>query len=154
MNIKPQSCLYDTDFNAWALGEAQKLKLKQFDRIDLKNLIEEIEDMSKSQRRGLESRLVVLIMHMLKWQVQHEKQCNSWKGTINIQRLKIKGLLKEMPSLKNNLKELVNDSDVYLEALHKASEETGIHKRLFPKELPYTLEQILDNNFYPNTMSD
>ena len=154
MNTKPQSCLYDTDFNAWALGEAQKLKLKQFDRIDLKNLIEEIEDMSKSQRRGLESRLVVLIMHMLKWQVQHEKQCNSWKATIDNQRLQIRKLLKDMPSLKNSLESIVMDEDNYHRAVLEAIEETSLDRSLFPKELPYTLEQILDNNFYPNTMSD
>lgn len=149
MNAQPQS-LYDKDFNAWALSEAEKLKLKKFDQLDIDNLVEEVEDMSKRERKSLRSRLVVLIMHLIKWQVQTEKQCGSWKGTINIQRLKIKGLLKEMPSLKNNLKELVNDSDVYLEALHKASEETGIHKRLFPQNLPYSQEEIMNSEFYPD----
>lgn len=149
MNIQ-SNALYDQDFNAWALDEAKKLKLKNFDALDIDNLIEEIEDMSKREISSLESRLVVLIMHLIKWQVQTEKQCGSWRGTISSQRLKIKNLLKKMPSLKNHLAELMNDAEVYQDALQKASEETGIHQRLFPQELPYSQDQILDNDFYPD----
>jgi hypothetical protein len=149
MNIQP-NVLYDQDFNAWALDEAKKLKLRKFDVLDIDNLIEEIEDMSKREISSLESRLVVLIMHLIKWQVQTEKQCGSWRGTISSQRLKIKKLLKEMPSLKNHLSELISDAEVYKDALQKASEETGIHQRLFPQELPYSQDQMLDNEFYPD----
>ena len=58
-----------------------------------------------------------------------------------------------MPSLKNHLSELVNNIEVYQDALQQASEETGIHKRLFPRELPYTQEQLLDDEFYPDILS-
>lgn len=149
MNIQQQS-LYNADFNAWALDEAKKLKLRKFNALDIDNLVEEIEDMSKREISSLESRLVVLIMHLIKWQVQTEKQCGSWKGTISSQRFKIKKLLKKMPSLKNHLAELVKDVEVYQDALQKASEETGVHQRLFPQELPYSQDQILDNDFYPD----
>ena len=93
MNVQQQN-LYDADFNAWALDEAKKLKLRKFDALDIDHLVEEIEDMSKREISSLESRLVVLIMHLIKWQVQTQKQCGSWKGTISSQRLKIKKLLK------------------------------------------------------------
>lgn len=149
MNVQQQN-LYDADFNAWALDEAKKLKLRKFDALDIDHLVEEIEDMSKREISSLESRLVVLIMHLIKWQVQTQKQCGSWKGTISSQRLKIKKLLKKMPSLKNHLNDLIKDADVYQDALQKASEETGIHKRLFPQDLPYSQEQILNNEFYPD----
>ena len=154
MNIKPQSCLYDTDFNAWALGEAQKLKLKQFDTVDLKNLIEEVEDMSKREISSLENRLVTLIMHLLKWQLQPEARgnSNSWEATIKQQRLKIKKLIKNMPSLKNHLEQLLSDDSVYQDAVLEAIKETGLDYTVFPSEIPYSQEQLLDNNFYPNTM--
>ena len=79
-HIQPNN-LYEQDFNAWALDEANKLKLKKFEALDIDNLIEEIEDMSKREISSLESRLVVLIMHLIKWQVQTENQCNSWQAT-------------------------------------------------------------------------
>ena len=150
--MQAQQSLYEQDFNAWALDMASKLKSKKFEALDIDNLVEEVEDMSKSQKRALESRLIVLIMHMLKWQVQYAKQCNSWKATIDNQRLQIKKLLKDMPSLKASLELIVMDDDNYHRSVLEAIEETSLDRSLFPKELPYTLDQILDTNFYPNTM--
>lgn len=152
MNIQPHQSLYDKDFNAWALDMACKLKTKKFEDLDIDNLVEEVEDMSKSQRRALESRFIVLIMHLLKWQIQSEKQCNSWKATIDNQRLKIKKLLQDMPSLKNSIKPIIDSTYTYNEAVLEAIEETSFDRSLFPKVLPYSQEQILDDNFYPNVM--
>jgi hypothetical protein len=150
MNIQTHQSLYDKDFNAWALDMAYKLKTKKFDDLDIDNLVEEVEDMSKSQRRSLESRLIALIMHLLKWQVQSEKQCGSWKGTVRQQRMKIKKLLLDMPSLKNDFDSLLQSQNVYENALIEAINETGLKEKLFPKKIPYTKEQILDDTFYPD----
>lgn len=152
MNTQPQS-LYNKDFNAWALGEAQKLKLKQFDAVDWPNLIEEIEDMSKRERKSLKSRLITLMMHLLKWQVQSENQCNSWRATIEAQRLEIKKLLQEMPSLKNDLPIEIQNENNYKIALLKAVQETNLNKNKFPNEMPYSQAQLLDDEFYPDVLS-
>ena len=151
MNTQPHS-LYEKDFNAWALNEAQKLKLKQFDTVDLKNLIEEVEDMSKREISSLENRLITLIMHLLKWQLQPEARgnSNSWEATIKQQRLKIKRLIKNMPSLKNHLEQLLLDDSVYQDAVLEAIKETNLDYMVFPGEIPYSQEQILDNEFYPD----
>ena len=151
MNTQPHS-LYEKDFNAWALNEAQKLKLKQFDTVDLKNLIEEVEDMSKREISSLENRLITLIMHLLKWQLQPEARgnSNSWEATIKQQRLKIKRLIKNMPSLKNHLEQLLLDDSVYQDAVLEAIKETNLDYMVFPGKIPYSQEQILDNEFYPD----
>lgn len=150
MNTETQN-LYHTDFNAWALNEAQKLKLKQFDRVDLKNLIEEVEDMSKSQRRALESRLITLMMHLLKWQYQPEGRTNSnsWKGTIKSQRLKIEKILKDMPSLKNDLNNMIEDEFNYKTALQEAVKETGLDEKTFPSKLTYNKDELLKIDYFP-----
>lgn len=148
MNVQPHN-LYDQDFNAWAIDTASKLQSRQFNEVDLSNLIEEVGDMSKREISALESRLIVLIMHLLKWNIQTEKRCNSWKGTIKSQRLKIKRLLKKMPSLKNNLNDLLCDKIIYKQAVLDASNETELKENVFPETLPYTQKQILDDNFYP-----
>ena len=89
---------YDTDFAAWAAEQAGLLRAGLVNSIDFRNLAEEIEDMGKSEQRALESRLQVLICHLLKWKFQPEQRGNSWRATIKEQRLKIKRLFSESPS--------------------------------------------------------
>ena len=115
--------------------------------LDIDHLIEEVESMGASELRQLQSRLEVLIMHLLKWQYQSKKQSRSWTLTIEEQRKRIKRLLKKMPSLKACIQEEALEAHGY--AIIKSAKETGLDKSVFPCELPYTLEQLLDDNFYP-----
>ena len=142
--------LYDKDFYAWTIDIIDKLKTKQLNDLDIDHLIEEVESMGISEKRALESRLVVLLTHLLKWQIQKDMRCNSWKRTIEQQRLKIRKLIKSMPSLKNLFSELINDEDNYKDAVLSASSETGIDITIFPIKLPYTIEQIFDEGYYPD----
>ena len=144
------SNLYEHDFNAWALDEANKLKLKKFDALDIDNLVEEIEDMSIRQKHSLKSRLIVLLAHLLKWQYQPSLRCGSWKGTITTQRIEIESLLDESPSLKNNLLELMKDQKVFKKAFNIVINETGLFEDNLPKNNPFNIEQIMDVSFYPN----
>ena len=93
--------LYDTDFNLWIEQHIILLKQGRFNEIDTTHLIEELEDMGKSNYRELENRLIVLIAHLLKWQYQDEARSNSCKSTINEQHCRLNRLLKDVPSLKN-----------------------------------------------------
>ena len=146
MNLKQ---LYEQDFYAWTEQMSQALQNKQYNSIDWEHLIEEIDDMGKRERRALESRIVTLIMHLLKWQIQDNARSNSWLATIKTQRLQIKKLLKEMPSLKQKLPEIISDSDTYREAVLKAQTETGLPERYFPTTCAYTTKQLLDDDFFP-----
>jgi hypothetical protein len=79
----PQSLkLYDQDFYLWLKTTAQLLKEKQFNQIDLENLIEEIETMGRSEKKSLKSNLIVLLLHLLKWQYQPNKRYGSGKASI------------------------------------------------------------------------
>ncbi|MDK2458678.1 DUF29 domain-containing protein [Aphanizomenon sp. PH219] len=116
--------LYDQDFYLWTETICKQLKAGKFAEIDLANLIEEIESMGKSEKRELKSRLIVLLMHLLKWQYQPEKRNESWRSTIIEQRICIELLLEDSPSLQPLLIEIF--ADCYEKARLKASEETGI----------------------------
>ena len=96
--------------------------------------------MGKSEKRELKSRLIVLLMHLLKWQYQPEKRSESWRSTITEQRICIELLLEDSPSLQPLLIEIF--ADCYEKARLKASEETGIKLNFFPKESPFTLEDV------------
>jgi hypothetical protein len=140
--------LYDQDFYLWIETISKQLKAGKFAEIDLANLIEEIESMGKSEKRELKSRLIVLLMHLLKWQYQPEKRSESWRSTITEQRICIELLLEDSPSLQPLLIEIF--ADCYEKARLKASEKTGIKLNFFPKESPFTLAETLKNSFLNN----
>jgi hypothetical protein len=140
--------LYNQDFYLWIETTSKQLKAGKFAEIDLENLIEEIESMGKSEKRELKSRLIVLLMHLLKWQYQPEKRSESWRSTITEQRICIELLLEDSPSLQPLLIEIF--TDCYEKARLKASEETGMKLNFFPKESPFTLEETLKNSFLNN----
>lgn len=142
--------LYDQDFYAWTQTQAALLRQAQFSQLDIANLIEELDDMGKSQKRQLESRLEVLIAHLLKWQFQSEgpgSRSSSWLGTIRVQRRSLQNLLADNPSLQHRLPEGVQRA--YPNARDLAWSETGLPEALFPVTCPYTVQQILDKDFFP-----
>jgi hypothetical protein len=139
--------LYDRDFFEWTQCNAALLRAGRFDVADIEHIAEEIEDIGKRERRELESRLEVLLQHILKWQAQPERRGTSWLGTIELQRLEINKLLEEMPSLKNALGSRLSES--YKRGVLRASIETELPKASFPKLCPFTLDQILDPDFLP-----
>ncbi|MTJ51500.1 DUF29 domain-containing protein [Anabaena sp. UHCC 0253] len=140
--------LYEQDFYLWIETISKQLKAGKIAEIDLANLIEEIESMGKSEKRELKSRLIVLLMHLLKWQYQPEKRSESWRSTITEQRICIELLLEDSPSLQPLLIEIF--ADCYEKARLKASEETGIKLNFFPKESPFSLEETLKSYFLNN----
>ncbi|MGA9381516.1 MAG: DUF29 domain-containing protein [Phormidium sp.] len=144
--IANPNSLYEQDFYLWIETTAQQLKEGKFDQVDLTNLIEEIESMGRSEKRELKSRLIVLLMHLLKWQYQPEKRSESWRSIISEQRICIEGLLEDSPSLKPLISEVFDDC--YQKARLKAADETGIKLNFFPKESPFTLEETLKVSFF------
>ncbi len=148
INTMNTAALYKSDFYAWTQYNAELLQKKRFSELDLQNLIEEVKDMGASEKRALESRLIELLMHLLKWQFQPERQGNSWLHSINKQRINIKRLLKNNPRLTYQLKERVDE--LYPDAREYACYETRMALEIFPALCPYTLEQILEGHFLPS----
>lgn len=135
----------ETDFYAWTQEQAQLLKTGQIHQIDWQNIAEEIEDMGRSEKRQLESRLEILMMHLLKWQFQPNLRSRSWQLTIKEQRLRLEKILQKNPSLQPHLTEAIED--VYPLVTISAERETGLS--LFPESCSYTLAQILSPEFLP-----
>ena len=141
---------YDGDIIAWADEQARLLREGQFSKLDIEHIAEEIEDVGKSERRELESRMAVLLAHLLKWQYQTERQGNSWLRTIKVQRKGIASRLHKTPSLKSDLQDAEWWDGVWAEALNIATRETGFLYEAFPESCPWTLEQIMDPDFWPS----
>jgi len=108
---------------------------------------EEIEDIGKSERRELLSRLSVIILHLLKWKWQADRRTPGWKSTIVTQRAELRRLFEQSPSLKSAVASAVRD--VYTDAVESASVETGLAAETFPQNCPFSPEQILEQTFLP-----
>lgn len=140
---------YEQDFYAWIYHNAQLLRQGKLAEIDVDNITEELESMGKSQQHALINRLAVLLMHLLKWQFQSARRSRSWELAIIEQRQEIVDLFEESLSLKPNIEAKL--AKAYNKAVIKAERETGIRYTDFPSICPYTLEQVLNDNFYPES---
>lgn len=140
--------IYEYDFNKWLEKTVQLLEAKNFTALDLDNLIEEIKAMGINQKRELKSRLRVLIMHLLKYKYQPEKISRSWISTIIEQRRQLEDLLECNPSLKPYFLEILEKC--YQNARKDGSKETELPITKFPVDNPFTVEQILDCDFFPD----
>jgi len=146
--LEPNRHLYETDYVKWIETTVEKLRVQDYSNIDWQNLIEEIEDMGRSERRNLKSNLIVVLTHLLKWQYQPQFRSGSWKGSIVEHRRRIREALKDSPSLKPYLEKVF--AECYLDAVEQASAETGLSVEIFPQLCPYTSAEVLDSNFLPD----
>jgi hypothetical protein len=139
---------YEQDFYSWTQEQAKLLRSGQLDCLDIPNLIEEIETMGRSEKRELESRLTVLLLHLLKWKYQEIRRSRSWQLSIDEQRIKFEETLEENPGLKPKLDELLKRA--YRLAVIQASRETNLSKNIFPEQCPWELNQLIKEDYYPD----
>jgi hypothetical protein len=139
--------LYEVDYLRWIETTVEKLQVRDYSSVDWENLIEEIADMGRSERKSLKSNLIVVLTHLLKWQYQPEFRSGSWKGSIVEHRRRIRDALSDSPSLKPYLEEVF--TQCYLDAVELASAETELPVETFPQECPYTPAEVRDSSFLP-----
>jgi hypothetical protein len=144
----PNSVLYEQDYYLWIKNTAQLLQQDRLSELDIANLIEEIEDMGKSERRAVESNLDIILMHLLKYKYQPLKRSNSWLSTIFEHRKRLQRIFKDSPSLKSYVREIFDEC--YQNARKMASLETSMLIDTFPMESPFEIEQSLDHDYLPN----
>ncbi len=142
-----KSPLYDRDFFAWSREQADLLHAGKLAEADIEHIAEEIDSMGRAEKRELVSRLSVLLLHLLKWRYQPEKQSPSWEASIKVQRNRIADHLDDNPSLKPLLPQAL--ASAYRDAALEAVAETGLAESTFPQACPWTAEQALGAGFWP-----
>jgi len=132
--------LYEKDETAWLDAMAELASFGSADKLDLQNLCEYLSDMAISHRRELWSRMVVLLAHLLKWDLQPDRRSGSWRVTIRHQRNELR-MLCQSGSLSNHalsiLVECFDQARIY------AADETGLPLETFPAVCPMTLAELL-----------
>ncbi len=147
---------YDGDFYLWTMEQARLLRASHPDGIDWENVAEEIETLGNELVRELGSRLTVIVEHMLKYQHgMNRDPAGGWEETLLEQRQRIDDLFDQSPSLRRKIERRLDRS--YGQGRRKAlasfkvyepSQVTHYRKAL-PDALPYTVEQLLDEDYLP-----
>jgi Domain of unknown function DUF29 len=140
---------YEDDLFGWTQEQAALLRAHAVDGIDWENLAEEIESMGGRDRRKLESRLTMILLHLLKWQAQPALRGASWRKTLRTQRREIRKLLKQSPSLRREVPAIIREA--YADAVKDAIDETGLRAGAFPGTCPYAPDDVLDEDHLPTT---
>ena len=138
--------LYEIDDHLWLLATIDLLKQGRFDEVDLENLIEELESLAKRDKHHVKSLLEQMIRHLLLlqfWTQEYDRNKNHWRAEIRSFRVQLKDRLTS--NLSNYLSSIF--ATIYEDALGYVQEKTGFTVN-FPAECPYTLEQLLDIDYF------
>jgi hypothetical protein len=137
--------LYEIDDSLWLEKTILILKERRLEDLDIKNLIEELESLARNDKARVKSLLEQVIRHLLLlqyWQEEREYNAHHWRAEIKSFRIQLEDRLTT--NLRNYLQD--NFQKIYQDALEYVQEKTGF-KVNFPRESPYTLEQLLDRNW-------
>ena len=142
------TALYETDFSQWAVAQADILRDGDLADLDLDNLIEEIEDMAGRHRDELHSRFRQIMEHLLKMQCEPESLAvNGWRREIQAYRLDLRHMLKRNASLRATAGDYV--AEAYEDARLLAAAGSACAVEDFPEFCPWTADQLLDPDFWP-----
>jgi Domain of unknown function DUF29 len=133
--------LYDQDFAKWIERQVESLRAGRAAALDVPNLIEELEGLTKRDERALGSQLKRIMAHMLKQQHQPQRASRSWIDSIENGREEIADILEQSPSLRRILSGLMSKN--YPRAVAQASRDTRLPVDQFPAQPPFTLEEVL-----------
>ena len=141
--------LYAQDFFAWTQTTAALIRAGKWDDLGPEALAEEVESLGISQKHALGSHLRNLVMHLLKWHYQPSGRLtgHSWRSSIDNARDEIAMILEDSPSLWREVSGLLVRR--YPAARRLAHDETGLPLSTFPETCPWTAEQVLDADFWP-----
>ena len=154
--VQPQSApsLYAEDFHRWTQETATRLRAQDWEHVDWAAVIEEIESLGISQEHAVRRRMMQILLHLLKWVAQPDgrRTGRSWRTSISTQRLHIDRLLERSPSLRPQLPGWL--AAEYRRAVRGAVQQTDLPRTAFPEVCPWTVDQVLDDDFWPTTFAE
>ncbi len=146
--IRTEKPLYERDFCLWVEEQVRLLREGRPQQLDLVNLIDEVEALGIHEKKVVESNLVVVLKHLLKYQFQPRRRTRSWLSSIAEHRRRLRNDLATSPSLRPYAR--ARFEECYRDGRRQALIETGLAPDALPGAPPYPLEQALDPEFLPD----
>ncbi|NEP80743.1 MAG: DUF29 domain-containing protein [Okeania sp. SIO3B3] len=138
--------LYEEDYFLWLEETIKLLNNRQLENLDYENLIEELEALGRSEKSAAQSFVILIIQHLLLYQYWSEERANNsshWHGEILTFRIQLE--LKITTNLRNHLAERLDYLYGKARKIAQAKSELQL-----PEINPYSLEQILDEDWLPD----
>jgi len=138
--------LYEDDYLLWLETNIQLLNKRQLDGLDYDNLVEELIDLGRSEKRAVENLLKQLLIHLLLyqyWVTEKERNANHWKGEIINFREQLKREFRSKTIYNHAVSEFLEMYDV---AAKVAEAKSGV---AIPSQCHYLFEQVINENWLP-----
>lgn len=137
----------EPDALIWSEQQIGLLRAGKYDLLDLESIIAELELQVQADKDEVARRLRSLMTNLLKYEFRPQQRLRPWGSLILEHRYEILAILKQMPSLRPQLDEYMKLG--YPKAVKAAARETHMPLSTYPQENPYTLDQLLDEDFFP-----
>jgi hypothetical protein len=134
--------LYDADLNAWLNQQVEYLQAKQFDKLDIDNIIEELEAVRRMERRCMESHFTILLALLLKARYQPEMSSETYLLSLVHSRMEIEAIIEDSPSMKEEMQTIFEKS--WDGALSLAITGTGTEEHQYPTTCPWNLHEAME----------
>ncbi|MDB9394891.1 DUF29 domain-containing protein [Microcystis aeruginosa] len=142
--------LYEREYDRWLSETIELLKNRQFDRVDYEHLIEELAALRRSEKTAVKSLILSIIIQLLLyqfWTTEREKNSNHWAAEIITFRVQLE--YKLTTNLSKFLELELELENIYENARLIAEKKTGLKN--LPIICPYSLRQILEKQWFPDT---
>lgn len=141
--------LYESDYLQWLSATTAQIRRRELDQLDYENLVEELEDLGREQRRKVDSYLRQLLIHLLLyayWESEKEYCAKGWQAEIDNFRFELELLLKS----KTLYNYFVQEIDlIYPKSRKQAIKKTELPGGIFPDRCPFTVDEILNYDYLP-----
>lgn len=133
----------DQDYDLWLQQQATFLEKRQFESLDIDNLVEELEALVRAEKSAVESLTINIMVHLLYCQYWNNQEItrNHWRGEIVNFRAQLES------KLTTNLKKHLQTRWEYLYG--KAKKIASLKSGIKMPEVSYSLEQVLSDDFLP-----
>ena len=145
-----KSPIYEKDFLLWSEQQAAALRAGNLTALDKDGLLEELEDMGNERKEALQSLIRNILAHLLKLEYSSATDPRAgWVEEITGFRAQAETKLDDTPSLKHYAEGLHQKAWPQARKMVEKSFRVYQEKAKLPNDCPYTLDNVLDYDFFP-----
>ena len=140
------------DYIGWLRQQISIIEEGRISDLDIEEIKELLISEAKKDERAIDSQLIRLQKHLLKWKYQPNRQTQSWRNSIVNSLIQIYVKLDGIPSLKDYVT-IEKMNKTYNRARNGAAGETGLPLKTFPTNPEWTVDELMSHDFSNNWLA-